>query len=171
VLIIFSKIRNRIEGITAETKSNLYQYLLPSEEEQQNITDKQLTCLLNETRDVLERYLLLIMCISFSCSEQFDNTLRICLDTAYTVLADQLRDSFLSSANPAPNPTAQDNPFVAPAVVLPLPKVLPLIKNRCKTMLEVAPQAEAKSNLVQLLFTLPALEDFSSAIFTSAYDE
>jgi len=135
-----------VEGFTypPSTRSPLFQFLLPPEEaSRETITDKQLTCLLNETRDVLE-------------SDQFDQVLKVCLETSYTMLADQLKESF-SNSNP-------ETPLAEP-VQLVMAKVLPLIKTRCKTMLDVG--QDSKSSLVQVLFTLPHLEDFSHVIFTS----
>jgi len=134
--------------------------LLPPEEasQQRETTsdNQQLTCLLNETRDVLE-------------SEQFDQVLKTCLEASYTMLADQLKDSFVSSSptNTPSNGSSDNNVPLAEPINLPMPKVLPLIKTRCKNMLDVAPQQDAKSSLVQVLFSLPYLEDFSSSIFTS----
>jgi len=171
VLIIFANIRSRVEGFSYPPPSvatvptnrppSLYQFLLPPEDTttQKDLTDKKLICLINETRDILE-------------SEQFDQVLKACLETSYTMLADLLKDSFMVTNSPQLGVGAPANATtIVEPTQLPMPKVLPLIKTRCKNILEVAPQQDAKSSLIQILFSLPNLEDFSSSIFTSSYEE
>jgi len=137
VLIIFANIRSRIEGINGNSVP-LYQFLLPAEDKDADTRsdDRQLSCLLNETRDVLE-------------SDQFNQVLKGCLETSYTLMADNMKEAFASSSpiSDGNNNNGESTTAVGPTV-LPMPKILPLIRTRCKNMLEVAPQQDARSSLV-----------------------
>jgi len=155
VLNIFANIRLRIEGSPQEperqTTNSFYPFLLPPEETQ-NATDKQLICLLNETRDVLE-------------SNHFENVLRICLTKSFGILQNHFLESFQKALETNTNmQKSQPNS-------LPMPKIIPLVKKQFDVITNISTEIPDQECFVQVISSLKELEEYSYYIFTSSYDE
>jgi len=147
LLHLLKDIRNRIEPQVMTTEGNhkngclFYEYLLPSEENSE-VSDKFLKCLLNESRDVLE-------------SDKFSTTMMLCAEKGFATLENQLREAY-----------SQQGGSAIPQV-LPMPKIFPLVKKEFSVILD----GQGEHSLLQSLFGLKELEQYSYYIFTSSYDE
>jgi peroxin-3 len=157
LMTMIAKIRMRVEGPPRDTEDpNLiprmnvfYQFLLPAEDT--NITDKQLVCLLNETRDVLE-------------SNHFEHVLQVCLAKGFSIVSEHLREAFNA---------ALASSQIASKLVdsLPMPKIIPLVKKEFDTILETTPKSPTEPSFAHIISSMKDLEEYSYYIFTSSYDE
>jgi len=156
---MIAKIRMRIEGPPRDTEDAnavprvnvFYQFLLPPEEVGDAL-DKQLSCLLNETRDVLE-------------STHFEHVLQVCMTKGFSILADRLREAFVSTLSSSQNinKTSPNS--------LPMPKIIPLVKRQFDSIMETTNKSPSEFNFTQAISSMKDLEEYSYYIFTSSYDE
>ena len=96
-------------------------------------------------------------------SEQFARTLRGCLNASFVGLANQIKESFIANTPPNSSPTVSPNPGIA----LPMAKIIPLLNQKFRMLLDI----ENKQSLLNGLFNLREVEEYSNAIFTSSYEE
>mmetsp|Transcript_722 Transcript_722/g.991 ORF Transcript_722/g.991 Transcript_722/m.991 type:complete len:431 (-) Transcript_722:1378-2670(-) len=203
IVNLVQKIRARVEYPVNDTPLNLsdlpnsnandapirvrkvqtfHQFLLPPEEGQS--LSGQLTCLIDETRDILE-------------SDKFHRILTVCLNEGFHCFAREFKESYAKATSQAPSASETPDPT---SVQLPLAKITPIIKQVFFTLMDAQPQPVMDTsqemnltkggnnvtwntsnmsnmtaplynynsrNLVQAIIDMKDLEEFSYYVFTS----
>jgi len=118
VTTIVTNIRTKVEGTGLPINPIFYGCLLPAEGEGIKPLDKQLDCLVNETRDILE-------------STHFGNLLQTCFHKSFVLLHADIKEAFTIALG------TQNHDNLS---TLPIPKIIPIVKKEFDCIMNTLPQ-------------------------------